>query len=244
MRSWHLDVIDNVLCDIMMDENLGKVTSFGGKVVVVSGDFLQILPIVESHEDPVAECANDQVNPETIIIPQYLGKGTSRRKINNYLNLDELINAVFRNDFENPRLAVLTPTNHACRVINLAVLELIFGPLSTYFGHSSWERQAESEINNRDDEGEEVMDFSRPDLLAQKIESSSFPPHELHLKLNAMIIIPTNLCLSRGIVNGTRGKIVALGVHTITVQVLTGKMKDKLLILPRLRLSQALRQES
>lgn len=50
-------------------------------------------------------------------------------------------------------------------------------------------------------------------------------------------MIPKNLCLFIGLVNGTRCRVLRLGVHTVTVRILTGRSTGRNVVLPRLRLS-------
>lgn len=60
------------------------------------------------------------------------------------------------------------------------------------------------------------------------IKSPSLPPHELVLKKGAVVMLLRNLDLSAGQCNGTRMRIIAMEMHHLEVEILTGSHKPKI----------------
>jgi len=69
--------------------------------------------------------------------------------------------------------------------------------------------------------------------MMNAIEAPSIPPHELQLKVGALVILLRNLDVARGQCNGTRMVVVSLSDYIVECKILTGISKGKLILLPK-----------
>ena len=69
------------------------------------------------------------------------------------------------------------------------------------------------------------------------ITPSGMPPHCLHLKVGAIVILLRNLNTKRGLCNGTRMVVKALRQHFLDVCVLTGPAAGERVFIPRIDLA-------
>ncbi|XP_077985122.1 ATP-dependent DNA helicase PIF1-like [Glandiceps talaboti] len=72
-----------------------------------------------------------------------------------------------------------------------------------------------------------------PVEFLNSLTPSGVPPHKLHLKKHAPIMLIRNLSPSQGLLSGTRLKIVSLGKHIIEAIITTGKHVGQSVFLPR-----------
>ena len=117
---------------------------------------------------------------------------------------------------------ILCPTNLTVIDINNRIIsEILEGDMHNYFS-----------VDQQDTDGDE-------DALDIPIESihillpSGYPPHELKLKINTIVIVLRNLSTHEGIVNGTRAIVTDLLKNVIQLRILTGQNHDKHIFLPR-----------
>lgn len=236
-------------------KDLCGLDEFGGKVVLFSGDFRQTLPVVPKgsrsaivssamnrcsfwnrvqkfkftrnmrlaasnlNEEEVEKRANysqwlldigDGVISDVQIPNQYLIKGS----------ISDLIQAVFPNFDSVDKCAILAPTNLSVDTTNDEVLNRIPGDVKTYF--SCDEVQNETSVY--------PVDF------LNQLNISGLPPHRLNLKIGAVVMLLRNLNPSKGLMNGSRMKILQMMNRVLKVELLTGANAGSVHFIPRIKL--------
>ncbi|CAH1115856.1 unnamed protein product [Psylliodes chrysocephalus] len=128
-------------------------------------------------------------------------------------NINQLIEFVFDNDYvnkNNGNKAILCPTNAAVAHVNNIILDkLVNIEERTYYSIDEYNQEED------DDEFHVTMD------LLNSIEAASLPPHELKLKIGAIVMILRNVDVEDGICNGSRVRVIGLGEHIIECELLS-----------------------
>ena len=119
--------------------------------------------------------------------------------------------------------AIICPTNDLVRDVNFLALKSFPGEERLY---------ESSDVLLREDN---AKDFGVDFLNTLKGDSSSFPDHQLRLKVGCVIMLLRNLDPSDGHCNGTRYIVRNLNNHTIDAVIATGAFKGKGLLIPRLK---------
>ena len=260
MTSHALNAIDKLLRKVMKKEN----TPFGGKVLLLGGDFRQCLPVVKHGnrvkviESTIQRCVTWpdiqklrltqnmrascqeftdwllQLGEGQLINHPTLGKDLV--EIPRDLIIEDeksLIHHCF-GDPQNISLetiesmtssAILCPKNDICLDINNAIINEMPGELMEIKSMDS----IESEDN------EEIANF--PTEFLNTLSVSGLSPHELKLKVGAIIILLKNMDFNKGLCNGTRLIINGLSENLIFATIATGKHKDSCVFLPRIDMS-------
>ncbi len=253
-----LNAVDILLREIMRKPN----TPFGGKVMLLGGDFRQCLPVVKHGgrvkivEDTIKMCPTwpgfKQLrltrNMRAAGDPEYsswlmdLGDG----KLTNQNGLGEDV-------FKVPDdLLSTTPTVEGLIQStfggDLSPQSILANPHRAILCPKNKECLL---INNLiidqipepameslsvdsivSDDPEEIANFPVPFL--NTLNTSGLPPHKLTLKVGAIIMIIRNLNTAAGLCNGTRLFVRDLSPNLIVAQVLTGKAAGKVVFIPKL----------
>lgn len=87
-------------------------------------------------------------------------------------------------------------------------------------------------------ECEENVDVTHfPLEFLNSLTPAGYPPHELKLKIGAVIMLMRNLDVKNGLCNGTRLIVVRLDNNLIGCKIATGSYKDKFVLIPRITIS-------
>ncbi|KAK6026600.1 hypothetical protein OSTOST_07419 [Ostertagia ostertagi] len=201
-----LEAVDALLKDIMQVD-----APFGGKLIVIGGDFRQILPVVEhgQREDIVEACVLNsflwplfRVHRLEMNMRACEAGSDWRELFGNVLDPSTTSNLC-----EN---AVLAPKNvHVQRLNEDALQRLI----------------VETAQDERVYKSLEYLNSLTP---------TGMPPHELHLKKGAIVMLLRNLDVANGLCNGTRLKVETLGRFTLGCTFICGDRRDQLAIIPRI----------
>jgi hypothetical protein len=240
MASSHtLNCINRLLKEIMSNDN-----PFGGKVLLLGGDFRQCLPIV-----PHANKAGilEQVIKESplwnefkilkldtnvrSVDPEYskwilnVGDGIKLNEsgleddiveIPPELLTEDLVKEIFsdcilpENISEYYSKAILSTKNETVDFLNSKVLELLQGNSKSYFS------------NDKIGDGTTEDAANYPIEFLNGLNPSGMPPHELKLKIGAIIMLLRNLNTKFGLCNGTRLVVKDLKQNLIIAEVITG----------------------
>lgn len=218
---------------------------FGGKTVMFTGDFRQILPVVpRGSRTAIVEASikhasfwryvqhlkltqNMRVHQEERQFADWLldiGNGSNCElqdsMINGMNGIDDLIEKVFEQPHSNS--AILAPTNRIVDFINDLVLDKMEGEEMIF---PSCDYLAEEAFNN-----------NYPTEVLNQISCSGLPNHLLRLKKNCTVILMRNLDARNGLCNGTRLKILSWGNRVLKAQILFGQHQGKVVFIPRIPL--------
>jgi len=269
MSRYGVEAVDKFLKGIT-----GVKRPFGGKRVLFSGDFRQILPIVslssrdssvrmslkcsylwknirqlslkinmrvlqgESNAELSEWCENlleigegrARVVGERQFEPEGNGDIELPKTVHVVRQLDELIGKVLGANLAQlkPDVAILAPLNEQCALINDLCIARLPGPLKTYY---SFDRVLEDhEANNLSTRHSVPLD------LLHGI-NDGLPPHELKLKVGAVVMCIRNLVQYKGIMNGTKMVVIRLLKAGVVCRIYQpGNVNDgEEVIIPRIR---------
>ncbi|KAH9605570.1 hypothetical protein KSS87_016782 [Heliosperma pusillum] len=123
--------------------------------------------------------------------------------------------------------AILAPTHEIVDEVNDYVLSLIEKDERIYLS---------SDEVSKDDTSIGERDLHSTEFL-NSIQCSGLPNHQLRLKIGAMVMLLRNIDQSRGLCNGTRLIVTALGTRVIRCTVLTGSRKGDIVYIVRITLT-------
>lgn len=260
-----LRIIDEVLRAIMGQPQV----PFGGKVIVVGGDFRQLLPVVVDHQDqkfwlkpedvtssplwdnfqvisltdnmraqgdanfiewllrvgtgclpdiPEIQAANMIEIPQDMLL-QIPPQPRRRQPIQNPDAMPEelqlMIDQVFGNNIAN-----LTPIELSSRAILASIIKVVSKVndfiINSLPGNVTQYLSFDSVVS---DDQNDVQNFP-PEFLNQQ-QSSGLPPHNLKLKIGAVIMLLRNLSPEDGLSNGTKLKVKELHQNAILAEILS-----------------------
>ena len=218
---------------------MGNDEPFGGKVVVLLGDFRQTCPVVRKGSKKDAIDASIKSSPlwplfRTVHLPQLIrnaedpdfatfindiGDGTESS-----INLDVLLHAHSPEeliDFVFPRevlldpmrcltRSILAPTNDQIDHYNDKLVSRLPGDSRTYFAADTIRESDESNIIPP----ASILDYNR------KRPPRGIPPATLTIKVGMMCRIMRNFSIDRGLVKNARVIVTDIGTRLITIRVL------------------------
>ena len=224
-------------CRRVMRNNL----PFGGKVVVLLGDFRQTCPVVRQGtrrqvvdasirssplwrefttfrlQQPIRNAEDLPYADFVDLIGDGAGPYIPLDLLQHVHNRSSLIEFVYPEDvLRDPALcltrAILAPTNSQVDAYNTEILSQIEGFSRTFYAVDTLQ------------DPEEVDDTS-PDLLLEQAERDcipGIPAHNLEVKVHGVYRLMCNFAPDRGLVKNTRVVIMHIGRRIITVRILRG----------------------
>jgi len=249
---WMWNAISDLLKDICKNYPEEELPPFGGKAVMLTGDFSQILPIIQhgSRAQVVANCItqwpewNSVVAPAMEVLTENLRAHPGAIEFVNFLedlgsgklagqvdpnNPDlvalpseccvakgKVVDFVFQgltaqNVEQYSACCILTPWNQVAEQINMQVLQRLDSPKKTFYSADR------AELSGTDDEGSDP-DLLYPSEILNAQLPSGFPPHELTLKENAIVILLRTLSLGKKMCNGRRMRVIRMTENAIQLQ--------------------------
>jgi hypothetical protein len=255
---FNMDAVDRLFRDIT-----GIDIPFGNKLFLIGGDFRQTLPIVKHgsrvktvqtsikrskvwrHFSKLKLHQNMRTGPDEIEYNKWLldlGDGVLANEHNlgddiieipsECIEVGDLVTSIFgieisleeSNIRSLAKKAILSPKNEHVLEINNEVLNRSTGEVVTYYSIDS---VVQDEDGTSDDFPVEFLNTLTP---------SGVPPHELKLKVGAIIMLLRNLNKKRGLCNGTRLIVKSLKPNVIHAEILDGKYKGTQVLIPRIDL--------
>lgn len=249
-----LELIDRTLRDLM-NNNL----PFGGKTMLLGGDFRQLLPVTPNATR--CELVNSSIKfsflwkyftifslsenmralPGEIEFAKYLlslGNGELNDTDNNILPpeqciaTDDIVEAIFKKIIDERRFgdlaktAVLSARNIDVDEINCKAIQLLDETTErVYSGIDSVENCDNGDIN----------DAILPEYL-NTLNPPHFPPHELRLRNDCIVMLLRNLSINEGLCNGTRLQIMELSNNLLRCRILTGDKTGDIVFINRVTL--------
>jgi hypothetical protein len=264
MKTNHaLDAINHLFQTVMKN----RVDPYGGKVLLLGGDFRQCLPVVrhgnrvkiieatitnnatwplfrqlrlvqnmrtadgsQDFADWLIQLGNGSLaqtprlnDPDLIEIPQDLLNIRTNLIEHVFGDPSDLLNEGVREQVCNR--AILCPKNEDCLRINNKIIGEMPGALKVC-----------KSIDTIDSEDPEEISNYPPEIL-NTFNVSGLPPHQLKLKIGAIVILLKNIDSRQGLCNGTRLIIKALSGNLIVAEIAAGKHKGHNVFLPRMSMS-------
>ncbi|CAA3030170.1 ATP-dependent DNA helicase PIF1-like, partial [Olea europaea subsp. europaea] len=256
LHRYTIEAVDNMLRDIN-ECNL----PFGGKVVVLGGDFRQILPVIKkgNKTDIMQACLvyshlwshfikfelvqnmRAQLDPIFSKFLLSIGNGVEKLHTCNMIQLSPEITICFENEvvsLKNLIHAVFPDLNNYTDDLNAVINRVILTPKNEYV----------DQINNillKDIPGKTFTYYSFDETLEETQQSihedflntltpNGIPPHELILKQNCPVMLLRNINPSEGLCNGTRLICRRFERNVIDAEVANGEYRGKRVFLPRI----------
>ncbi|XP_023640337.1 uncharacterized protein LOC17889486 [Capsella rubella] len=230
-----IETLDRTLQDIMKCNRI-----FGGKVVVLGGDFRQILPVIPEGgrvATVLASINSSLLWPSCKVLK--LTENMRLRKGVNNVQSDAL--AEFSKwlldigdgkinepndgevEIEIPKDLLITPSDDPIH----AIVHEIYGEERRYLSSDSIETSDTSVFND--------MVYSQEFLIG--INVSGLPKHELTLNKGAPIMLLRNIDPKGGLCNGTRLIVTQMANHVIEARIVTGNGVSEKVLIPRMFVS-------
>jgi len=247
-----LHAMDRCLQDIMQDDR-----PFGGKSLLLGGDFRQVLPVVPRVPPAVIIDTCLKRSPMWPLFEQHrltrnmrtlpgegefaawllqLGNG----ELNDTSTQPETIEippqCVCNGDLIHEVFSTADHSNLQARVIlspkNEHCLQVNERVLGTLPGEVRMYISADSV---KCDNKEERQNY--PTEFLNSLTPSGMPPHRLNLKVNAVVMLLRNLSLRQGLCNGTQLRVTHLHNNCIQASILTGASQGNTVLIPRIKLA-------
>ena len=146
----------------------------------------------------------------------------------------DIVTEIYGKGFKSPedvlqysKVAILAPKNEHCQEINKKVLQSLPGECKRY-------RSINRLITENDNE-----ELQFPIEFLDSLELTGLPPHELDLKVGAIVMLLRNLNVKHGLLNGTRLVVRKMFHNSLNLEVITGIQTGRRILLPKIDLSPA-----
>ncbi|XP_057443842.1 uncharacterized protein LOC130735994 [Lotus japonicus] len=234
MSKWCYEALDKCLRDILrFTPGYDSSLPFGGKVVVLGGDFRKILPVIRraSRQDVISDGKVGQpVNGESEIqIPDEILIKNSETGFEDLVNFTYpyLLRNMSNSEYFRER-SILAPTIELVGKVNDYMMSRVSAEEREYLSSDS--------IYKEDGNVESELDAFSPEVL-NAMNCSGLPPHKLSLKIGVPVILMRNIDQSNGLCNGTRLTVKRFGDHVIQCTVLTGTKAGSTVLIPRMTMN-------
>uniref|UniRef100_A0A0D3E4S6 ATP-dependent DNA helicase n=1 Tax=Brassica oleracea var. oleracea TaxID=109376 RepID=A0A0D3E4S6_BRAOL len=207
--------------DLHQDNPDAATKPFGGKTVLLGGDFRQILPVIPQG-------TRQQTVMATI---NRIGDGTTPtpakyRTSNEEISIVEIDNSLLLKNNGDPVECITKSTYQDFQVHfkdkNYLIERAILTPRN----------ETVDEVNNY---MISCLDGEQKEYLSSDI--IGIPNHKLYLKIGVPVMLLRNLNQREGLCNGTRLLITRLGNMIIEAEILTGTYAGKRVLIPRISLT-------
>lgn len=249
-----LDAVDRLLKDIMKND-----VPFGGKVLLLGGDFRQTLPVIPNASRAAIVEASLKFNRHWHEFKPLTLKNNVRSVDLEYSDfLIKVGNGELLNSDGLPEDIIEIPQDLLC---SDDLVKQIFGDKLTVADVALFAQKAILSPKNDsvDEINERILDilegvaqvYISSDSIVDETEQerqncpveflnslnpSGMSPHKLRLKIGSIIMLLRNLNSKRGLCNGTRMIIKDLKPNLIIAEVLTGSVVGQIVFVPRIDL--------
>lgn len=233
-------------------------TPFGGKTILLGGDFRQILPVVikgsraQTVHAAISRSAlwsnfrilrltrNMRVNQNEIEFCDFLlqvGSGAANEQGTSKLQVPSQLILPPDVDFIGSIFGDLQPCNASlCDRAILCPHNHVAEKLNTkILNRMPGEFKEYLSVNQVVQQTDGFVSPIPPEVF-NSYNVSGLPPHKLCLKKNAIIMLLRNLNVAGGLCNGTRLEVIELRPHVIFARILTGPAKGDRVFIPRITL--------
>ncbi|EAU89526.2 ATP-dependent DNA helicase PIF1 [Coprinopsis cinerea okayama7 len=245
-----LSCVDDVLRDVM-----GTDIPFGGKVIVLLGDFRQTCPVVRggSRAEVVAASIKSSPlwryftiarlihpirnaeDPEFATFVNAIGDGggpdiplTGLRTVTEESDLTSFVfpDEILLHPTNCVKRAILAPTNRQVDRYNTLILNRLPGHNKTYYAADKLKEVEDAEVPAPEAVLDYVMRHTPPGL----------PPHAVSVKVGSVCRLLRNFSIDRGLVKNARVLVKGVGTRLITVQIVreSGVQEGEDILIPRI----------
>ncbi|KAK6023902.1 hypothetical protein OSTOST_10298 [Ostertagia ostertagi] len=249
-----LEAVDTLLKDIMQNSE-----PFGGKIMIIGGDFRQVLPVVEhgQREDFVDACVHKSALWSLFAIHHLTVNMRARDAGDDW---HERLLGIGNGDCNDVNDCVLMPEEMMC---SSDIVTEIFGatldpertselcerailaPKNVHVQRLNDIALDRLRVERSEDEktyksiDEAIYTEGQYNQLFQQeyinsLTPTGMPPHELHLKKGTIVMLLRNLDVTNGLCNGTRLRVETLGRFTLGCTFICGDRTGRLAIIPRI----------
>ncbi|XP_054289208.1 uncharacterized protein LOC129004674 [Macrosteles quadrilineatus] len=253
LPKYGLDCMDELLRDLS-DRN----SPFGGKIMILGGDFRQCLPVQpRANRTELLDLSikksvlwryfrvfsleqNMRVDAEEECFARYLLKLGNGELDTNADSEIELPNDIITNtnDIVNEIYGECLSDGNFEDMKDRAILAPLNKDVdtinNTVINLIPGTETIYKSYDSIKDEPEGALKF--PPEFLNSIEISDLPPHQLRLKSNTIIMLLRNLDVSEGLCNGTRLIVTALCPNIIKAKIITGEHSGRDVHIPRITL--------
>uniref|UniRef100_A0ABD2WRM7 ATP-dependent DNA helicase n=1 Tax=Trichogramma kaykai TaxID=54128 RepID=A0ABD2WRM7_9HYME len=240
-----LEIVDLTLRDLT-DKN----EPFGGKKIVLGGDFRQILPVIK-HSNPQTiieesiKCSNlwslfqieklktNMRAREKKFVSLLLNIGEGKIKTfkipPTWVTGDVCKKIYGKIDFEQKlNKVILASHNEDVTNLNNRILHMMPNDVHTYYStdYASYKCS---------DQCDDDIELKWPIEVINSV-TDGLPPHKLQLKINCIVMLIRNLSVNEGLCTGTRLKITKLYEYNIKAEILTGEKIGNVVFIPKITL--------
>ncbi|XP_019239881.1 PREDICTED: ATP-dependent DNA helicase PIF1-like [Nicotiana attenuata] len=229
MHRYCFEALDRTLRDILRFKDASNLDRpFGGKTVVLGGDFRQILPVIpKAIGDGIIGNSVDGIDkvhiPDDLIINNS-GDPTSAIVESTY---PDFLTHCSDITYLQQR-GILAPTLDMVESINEYMVSLNHTEPKTFLSSDT--------ICMSDDAFTGLEHVHTPEFL-NTIKCSGIPNHVITLKVGVPVMLLRNIDPSSGLCNGTRLIITRLGNRVIEAKLLSGNMAGQKVFIPRMSLT-------
>ncbi|CAN1812474.1 ATP-dependent DNA helicase PIF1 [Linum perenne] len=222
------------LCDLMNTPLSGpQYSPFGGKTVLLGGDFRQTLPVVPkgSREDNInASLPRSYLwNFCTLLHLHINMKFLIQSKHNAIEQLITRVYPSFQQSYQSLEYikarAIVTPTNAVVSEINNLLLDQIPGSSKKYFSADSL-----STTNSNT----ATLQLEYPLEFLNSLSFNGVPEHILDLKPYVTVMLLRNINPAAGMCNGTRILLTHLGDYVLRGLIVGGNLEGTIVAIPRI----------
>ena len=241
-----LEIVDKTLRDVSYKDE-----PFGGKLIVLGGDFRQILPVVKRGfrntfiEETIKNSflwllfniSNLKINIRTqnkefASFLLDIGEGLLNPfLIPNHWITNDVCNDIYKNinnNYHFSQSVILSSHNEEVNMLNNKILNLINSEAVIYYS-------IDHATHKGVDQTDENIHLNYPIEMLNNIREG-LPPHKIILKVNAIIMLIRNLSIVDGLCNGTRLKVTKLYKYNIEAEIINENKGNKVFI-PRITLN-------
>lgn len=254
-----LGVIDRELRDIMKTPN----APFGGKIMVLGGDYRQVLPVIPraTKLQIIRQClknsplqpfflslqltVNMRARAGEIQFAQWLldlGKDALPKPASPKSNCSVVLppQCVSNNIFP-PGFAANNESMHQRFILtplNEDARRINEEVLDRLAGEKRTYKSVDTVAPNPGDATDHaILQQIYPTEFLNSVKLSGLPPHELNLKKGAVVMLMRNLCVAQGLCNGTRLVVEHMQLRVIKAKIITETCRGAIHFIPRITLN-------
>ncbi|CAN0904885.1 ATP-dependent DNA helicase PIF1 [Linum grandiflorum] len=222
------------LCDIMNVPSSGpNYKPFGGKTVLLGGDFRQTLPVITNG------CRGDNISAS--LTRSYLWNYCTLLELqanmritapNTSMPLDfqgmtfsEWLQTSYHNVAYIRTRAIVAPTNADVTKINDYILSQLPGEHRIYLS---------SDTLTTNGSNQAALELEYPTEFLNSLSFNGMPEHQLKFKQYTIVMLLRNLNPAAGLCNGTRILLTHLGANVIRGLIIGGTFEGTVAIIPRI----------